>query len=222
MARHRLHFVKEGRAVYLSHLDLMRTMQRVFVRAGIKIRHTEGFNPHPYISVALPLSVGVESCVEFLDFELVDDTPLATLPARLTEKMPQGVRVLDAYEAVRKVKEITWLGHTGVFAYDGEPDTEEMARALTGFFNQKELFVKKRNKKKEETKVDIIPLIREIRFTPRESREITIETVIAAQNPSLNPGLLVEALRQKAAELTPGFAVFSRQEAFDSCGLVFR
>lgn len=54
MAKHRIAFSKEGKARYISHLDLMRTMQRAFLRAGIRIQHTEGFHPHPYISMPLP------------------------------------------------------------------------------------------------------------------------------------------------------------------------
>ena len=45
----RLLFSKTGRAKYISHLDLMRTFQRAFSRAGIQIKHTEGFNPHPFV-----------------------------------------------------------------------------------------------------------------------------------------------------------------------------
>ena len=222
MARHRLRFVKEGRAIYLSHLDLMRTMQRVFIRAGVKIRHTEGFNPHPYISVALPLSVGTESCTELLDFELADDSPLSTLAERLTEQLPEGITVLEAYEAERKVKEIVWLGLRGVLEYDGEQDMAETARALASFFAAGNIPVKKLTKKKEETELDIAPLIREITFTPKGPGEIALEAVLAAQNPSLNPALLIEALRQNAEGLVPDFAAFSRREVYDKDMRVFR
>ena len=64
----RLLFSKTGRAKYISHLDLMRTFQRAFFRSGIQIRHTEGFNPHPFVSIALPLSVGYSSQCEILEF----------------------------------------------------------------------------------------------------------------------------------------------------------
>ena len=57
----RLLFSKTGRAKYISHLDLMRTFQRAFARAKIAIKHTEGFHPHPFVSIALPLSVGYSS-----------------------------------------------------------------------------------------------------------------------------------------------------------------
>lgn len=72
----RLLFSKTGRAKYISHLDLMRTFQRAFFRSGIQIRHTEGFNPHPFVSIALPLSVGYSSQCEILEFGLVGGAPM--------------------------------------------------------------------------------------------------------------------------------------------------
>lgn len=58
MAKLRLLFRKEGRAVYISHLDLLRTFQRVFLREGLVLRHSQGFHPHPLLSFALPLPGG--------------------------------------------------------------------------------------------------------------------------------------------------------------------
>lgn len=55
MAKHRILFSKDGTARFISHLDLMRTIQRSFLRAGISIWHTEGFHPHPYTAIPLPL-----------------------------------------------------------------------------------------------------------------------------------------------------------------------
>ena len=46
MDKMRLRFEKTGRAIYISHLDMMRTMQRVFARAGLELKYSEGFNPH--------------------------------------------------------------------------------------------------------------------------------------------------------------------------------
>ena len=73
MGKLRLTFVKEGRAVYLSHLDLLRTFQRVFLRQGLVLRHSQGYHPHPIISFALPLPVGQASDCEVLDFEVTED-----------------------------------------------------------------------------------------------------------------------------------------------------
>ena len=88
MDKLRLRFKKTGRAVYISHLDLMHTMQRAFSRAGYELRYSEGFNPHPQISIALPLSVGAGSVCEIMDFRLKDEADLSERPARLTSVMP--------------------------------------------------------------------------------------------------------------------------------------
>ena len=70
----RLVFEKTGNAVWISHLDLMRLFQRAFKRAGLSLKHTQGFNPRPSVSIALPLSVGVESVCELLDFDLLGES----------------------------------------------------------------------------------------------------------------------------------------------------
>ena len=68
MDKYRMRFSNTGRAVYISHLDLMRTITRAFLRAECRLKYSEGFNPHPNISIALPLSVGCESVCEIMDF----------------------------------------------------------------------------------------------------------------------------------------------------------
>ena len=86
MDKLRLRFEKTGRAIYISHLDLMATMQRAFSRAGFRLQYSEGFNPHPLISILLPLSVGTASVCELMDFRLCEEADLRTLPERLTEQ----------------------------------------------------------------------------------------------------------------------------------------
>lgn len=74
MSKLRLVFVKEHQASYISHLDVMRTFQRVFPRAGLSIKHSNGFHPHPILSIVLPLPVGQSSECEILDFESVEES----------------------------------------------------------------------------------------------------------------------------------------------------
>ena len=142
MDKLRLRFKKTGRAVYISHLDLMHTMQRAFSRAGYELRYSEGFNPHPQISIALPLSVGAGSVCEIMDFRLKDEADLSELPARLTSVMPEGIEVIEAYEQQRKPAELKWLEVRGVFEYD-ERNAERMAEELRAFFSQDEIIIEK-------------------------------------------------------------------------------
>ena len=72
MFKARMKFVKEGRAKYISHLDLMHAMQRSMARCQMPLWFTEGFNQHAYVSVALPLSTGYSGECEFLDFNITD------------------------------------------------------------------------------------------------------------------------------------------------------
>ena len=125
--KHRLRFTKSGRACYISHLDLMATFQRVFTRAEVPIWQTQGFNKHAYVSIALPLPVGSESCCEILDFEIQDGSvDLEKLPALLNRTMPAGIRVLRAYESAVKIKHLTRLQAEITLEYDaGVPETAQ-------------------------------------------------------------------------------------------------
>lgn len=215
----RLRFEKTGRAVYISHLDLMHTMQRAFNRAGLPLKYSEGFNPHPQIAIALPLSVGTGSLCEIMDFKLKEETDLASLPERLTAVMPEGIRVLEAYEPQRKVAELKWLQVEGRFDFD-ERDPGEMAAALEEFYRQEAIVITKKTKRGM-GETDIRPGIREIRFTPG-GKEVNITSVISAQEPTINPELLAEALRQRRPELAPDFAKFTRIETYDAQMQVYR
>ena len=219
MDKLRLRFTKTGRAVYISHLDLMHTMQRAFSRAGYELKYSEGFNPHPQISIALPLSVGAASLCEIMDFKLNGENDLSALPEKLSAVMPEGITVLEAYEPKRKPAEIKWLEIEGLFEYD-ERDAEKMAAELTGFFAAEEIVISKKTKRgMEET--DIRPAISRIAFAASEGG-VKVSAVISAQEPTLNPELLVDALRQKKPELAPDFARFTRLETLDKNGEVFR
>ena len=98
MADQRILFAKYGTAKYISHLDLMHTMERAFLRAGITIRHTAGFHPHPYVSIPLPLPLFFSSQCELLEFGLVEGSTMEQLPEQINKVLPAGIEILDCYE----------------------------------------------------------------------------------------------------------------------------
>ena len=118
MDKLRLRFEKAGRAIYISHLDLMHTMQRAFLRAGVPLKYSEGFNPHPLISILLPLPVGCASVCELMDFRLAGEFDAAAVAERLGAAMPEGIVPLEAYPSERKAKELKWIRVDGVLEYD--------------------------------------------------------------------------------------------------------
>ena len=213
----RLRFEKTGRAVYISHLDLMHTMQRAFNRAGYHLKYSEGFNPHPQIAIALPLSVGTASLCEIMDFKLKEDPELRELPQRLSAVMPEGIRVTEAYEFTRKVAELKWL-HVDGFFEDDERDPGEMEEALRRFYERESIVITKKTKRGM-GETDIRPGIRALGFEARKEDGqdgVWVEAVVSAQEPTINPELLAEALRQRKPELAPDFARFTRIETYDA------
>lgn len=99
----RVFYHKTGRAKYISHLDIMRCMQRAVVRAGLPVWYTEGFNPHIYLTFSLPLSLGYESESEVMDFRLIDDGyPLDEVTVRLNRSLPPDIRVVRTASPVNK------------------------------------------------------------------------------------------------------------------------
>ena len=130
MSKLRLLFIKEAQASYISHLDLLRTFQRAFPRTELDIKHSQGYHPHPIISIVLPLPVGQSSDCELLDFEVTQETDGAGIAEKLNGGLPEGLTILDCYEARRPVRELTYLQADMELDYDrGVP--HGAAQALT-------------------------------------------------------------------------------------------
>lgn len=215
----RLRFSKTGRAVYISHLDLMRTMQRAFLRAGIPLKYSEGFNPHAQISFALPLSVGTASNCEIMDFHLKDYMSLSEIPFRLNKSLPEGIEALDAYEWEKKFINIKWLDVDGIFEYD-DRSSADLLPELMDFFAQDSIVIKKKSKSGIND-FDVAQCIRSITFDLGDGC-VRMKATISAQEPTLNPELMVAALEQLAPNLKPDFAAFTRTQIYDSDMNLFR
>ena len=128
MHKHRLLFSKTGRACYISHLDLMRTFPRAFLRAGLRVKQTEGFNQHSFVSIALPLSVGYSSDCEIMEFVLLGGASYEDLPEKINAVLPEGVSVQACYPAENKLKELAYLNCIVRMDYDnGVPEAAEAA-----------------------------------------------------------------------------------------------
>ena len=219
---HRIRFEKTGRAVWMSHLDLMRVFQRAFKRADIMIWHSQGFSPRAYVSIALPLPVGSESVCEILDFEIQDGSvDLAKLPALLNRTMPAGIRVLEAYESTVKIKHLTRLRAQITLEYDrGVPEQAE--RTITELFSGGPVLVKKRTKSGGEAELDLTPMIFGLSMRKASVQELELTVLVSAQNPSCNPQLLVNAIERYLPEQKPDFARIKRLEIYDEQGNPFR
>lgn len=217
----RLLFEKTENAVWISHLDLMRVFQRAFKRAGLPLKHTQGFNPRPSVSIALPLSVGVDSVCELLDFELDNDTtPNDQIKERLNQTLIQGVCVLDVYDCGRKLRELSLLKCNVILEYDFVVSEEDIVQ-INDLFMRDSLVIAKKSKKGIQDQ-DIIPMIRNIMIERQNDTTLKLEALICCQNPSLNPMQLIAAISAYLPELEPVFSRCSRVELYDTNENVFR
>ena len=217
----RLLFEKTGDAVWISHLDLMRLFQRAFKRAGLPLTHTQGYNPRPSVSIAMPLSVGVESICELLDFDLEGEKiPNAQIVRRLNEVLVKGIRVLDYLENGKKLKELAYLECKLMLRYDNGV-TSLMADDITALFARESLIVEKKGKNGP-TQQDIIPMIKAMSVAQEGETYICIRSRVCCQNPSLNPMQIVAAIEHYLPELTPDHAICRRMEIYDFNEKVFR
>ena len=220
MGKLRLIFTKEGRAVYISHLDLLRTFQRVFLRQGLVLRHSQGFHPHPIISFALPLPVGQASDCEVLDFEVNGDMDGSGLPEALNQYMPEGIRATDCYIPVRPVRDLAKLRCKAELIYDnGVPD--RAAEAIQNLLTGESVVIQKRTKRKAMADVDIRPMLHSLEITETPGL-LTLDVVVSAQNPGLNPALLATAVEVHLPEVKPDFVQVRRLELLDETGKKFR
>ncbi|MBQ4565408.1 MAG: DUF2344 domain-containing protein [Oscillospiraceae bacterium] len=213
----RMRFQKTGKAVWMSHLDTMRLMQRAFRRAGVLLHHSQGYTPHAYVSLPIPLSVGMESLCEILEYEL--DAELTITPEQINKVLPEGILVTDVYESDVKTKHLCLMDAELLLFYDqGIPEgCVEMIEAL---LSREELLIEKRTKRGPE-EADIRPLLKSYRLE-RSGEQLRIFCTVCAQNPSLNPMLLIQAIERYAASCKPDHCRCRRLEIYDENGKVFR
>lgn len=214
-------FEKTGNAVYISHLDLMRLFQRAFQRSKLPLTHTHGYNPRPSVSIAMPLSLGVESVCELLDFELEGEgVSCEEICARLNANLVSGVRVKKVYEDGRKLKHLAYLDCVVTLEYDGgiPAGAAEKIRTL---FSRPELRMEKKNRNGV-MQQDLIPMIRTLDIRQDSAQELSLRARVCCQNPTLNPMQLSAAIETYLPELAPNFVRCRRVEIYDTENTIFR
>lgn len=201
MVKYRFKFIKEGDAKYISQLDLVRLFTRVFKRAEVSLSYSQGFNPHPKMSIGLPLGVGVTSDCEFLDADLEEKgEPIEILKA-LNAKMPIGIKftaMQEICEFTPKVKDAKTAVYS-VKTYGKMPTDEEIAK----FLLKEEITVLKKTKSGEKM-TNIRPDI----FSITKKGENELKMVLSCSaSVNLKPETVISALNQ--------FVLGSKIEDFD-------
>ncbi len=140
-------FQKRRRAKYISHLDLMRCMQRAFRRAGVPIWFTEGFNPHAYLMFPLALSLGYESGCECMDFRIDGEMSMQTAMERLNAVLPEDLQLVRVAEPIRKHTDIAYADYRVCLDCGEGTAAEALRSAWDTFIGQEEILVEKKTKR---------------------------------------------------------------------------
>jgi radical SAM-linked protein len=209
----RIRFKKQGRAKYISHLDLNRCMARAIKRTNLPLWYTQGFNPHPYITFALPLSIFYESECEVMDARLEEDIPLEEVKQKLSAQMPEGIEIYDVCEPVLKPVDIACARYEISLEFENRSAADlhgviEKLKALDNLTIQK-------TTKHGSREIDIKPFLMssDIKI---ENGLMAIESILpATAQGTLNPSCFEGALL-KFADIRPDFARVKRTAVYDN------
>ena len=190
----RIVFSKTDRCKYISHLDINRCMSRALARAEIPLWFTEGFNPHPYMSFSLPLSLGVESYCESMDIRIVGDITNAEIKERMNNALPTGIRVVDVVDDFRDCTEIAFSDYVYKFEFSDNGVALEKIKAVLeadSIFAQKK---GKQGKRRVLKETDIKPFIDRYNISIRDGEIILNIRLAAGNDKNLNPTLLFDTI----------------------------
>ncbi|MEZ3421801.1 MAG: TIGR03936 family radical SAM-associated protein [Eubacterium sp.] len=190
----RLIFSKTDRCKYISHLDINRCMARAFARAQVPLWFTEGYNPHPYMSFSLPLSLGVESYCESVDLRIVGDISNSELRNNINKMLPAGIQILDVLDDFRDSSEIAFSDYVYKIEFT---DNQKALEKIKAVLESDEILAEKKAKKGKRRIVketNIKPFIDKYNLSLRGT-DIVLNIRLAAGNEkNLNPTLLFDTI----------------------------
>ncbi|KPU27862.1 radical SAM protein [Caloranaerobacter sp. TR13] len=203
MSTIRVKFSKKDEMKYISHLDLMRLFQRAFRRAGIPVRYSQGFNPHPKFSLATALPIGVTSDGEYMDVELENDIDKDEFIKRLNDVLPRGVRILSSkYIKTGKslMSLIEWSDYVIEFCTTDGISKEDMENCIREILKKDEIYIKKvkiKNKKETIKEVDIRSSIKNLNLLVVEDKRIIIRTTLkSGSKGNLKPKYIIDIINK--------------------------
>ena len=194
----RMSFQKTGMAKFISHLDTVRCITRAMKRACVPIWFTEGFNPHAFLTFAMPLSLGFESLCETVDFRLMEETDLNELAERINNALPVDITVKEIYVYETSPNDIRWAEYKIIFNNPDKLLLEQTEKILSS----EEIMVLKKSKKgrnKVEKEVNIKEHIKSFELS-EENGKLILNTVLSSgTSVNINPMLLIGALVKDTA-----------------------
>ncbi len=203
--RYVIKFTKESEIKFVAHLDLMRTIQRIFRRAMLPVEYSKGFNPHMNLSIAQPLSVGIYSKGEYMDVVFLEEVNEQLILDKLNANAPLGIKFIKAIKLPvisdgKKIPQIMAMldgaSYTINIQYE---NTDALAEEINELLNKPQWYTIKRTKSGEK-EVDIKPFVKEFKYSI-SGENIKIDTVLACgSRENLSPELLSEYIKKNTSQ----------------------
>lgn len=191
---------------FVSHLDIMRNIQRAFNRSGLPVEHSNGFNPHMIMSIAQPLSVGVYSDGEYMDVEFLEEVKEEDIKNKFNEVSPVDLKIIDVLKIEKKYYDDGKKVEQSMAAVDAArysiniryKNTEKLEAELKELLNKKEWITLKKSKKTEKM-VNIKAMIRKLNYKI-EGSTLRIDTLLSCgSRENLSPELLCNYIKDNTS-----------------------
>ena len=203
----RLFYKKLGNMKFVSHLDMNRFIIKVIRMSKIPVWYSEGFNPHPYITFALPLSLGFESDYDIIDFRLNDDDyKNEEVIKSLSPLLPEGIELITCSDPLMKTSEISFAD----FLIDFGCDISGLKSSFEAFLSADAIMAEKKSKKGIKT----VNLKEFLKGYEIGDTAITL-TLAAGGSNNLNPKLLLDTFEIETSKKLPAYSVM-RQKLYNS------
>ena len=228
----RIQFAKYGKMIYIGHLDIMRYFQKALRRADVDLAYTQGFNPHPILSFAAPLGVGITSCGEYADLEVHSSGSTEEMLSRLNAAMVPGMEILDYRvlpdDAKNAMSSVAAADYCLTFREKKTPmdtlgiSTADYLNGFTEFLKQESIVIVKETKKGTR-EMDIRPLVYD--FCLKEKSETGEGPAIFLQvstgsTDNLKPELVLKAYHEQAGfPWEPGNLEICRLETYTNTAI---
>lgn len=207
MSNYILKYARDERVKFISHLDFVRLFHRTVRRADIPFMFSQGFNPHPIMTVSQPLSVGVTSDCEYMKVGFDGEFSGEELCVNLNSALPPGYEIKAAKKVTGKEIDLTKIDRANYIVeveYEGSADAEE-------FMANKELVVMKKTKSGTKES-DIRPYIYDFKIVGSEANVLTIDMTIAVGSTyNLKPATVIDAMEKYLPDFKPGFSSVHRK-----------
>ena len=204
--RYVIKFSKNGYVKYTSHLDLLRMFKRIFKCTNLGLSYSQGFNPHPKMSFAQPLSLGYSSDCELIEFELTSPCEPVEIINRMQPKMPEGITLLKCSKLPNEIKSLAADADSAYYKIwiPTEMSADELKKVLDCYLSQDEIVTLKRQKKtKKLAPVNIKSKIRECKLSKLGEFALIETTLDCGSASNCSPELVIASFCEFAGIDTP-------------------